>query len=51
MPINYATKTPKRMKCVLGQLIAEQKATVGLNRGSLRRGSNAEPRDEASNPV
>lgn len=29
----------------LGELIAAQKATVGLNGGSLRRGSSKEPRD------
>ena len=27
-------------------LLAEQKNTIGINRGSLRRGSDEEPRDE-----
>jgi hypothetical protein len=27
-------------------LLAEQKNTIGMNRGSLRRGSDEEPRDE-----
>lgn len=30
----------------LGQMIAAQKATVGLNKGTLRRGTSGEPRDE-----
>ncbi len=30
----------------LGQMIAAQKAAAGLNRGTLRRGSESEPRDE-----
>src|SRR5690349_21360750 len=30
----------------LGQIIARQKQTVGLNGGALRRGSESEPRDE-----
>jgi N6-adenosine-specific RNA methylase IME4 len=30
----------------LGIMLSEQKATIGLNRGRLRRGSDEEPRDE-----
>jgi hypothetical protein len=35
-----------RAEVRLGEMLCEQKATVGLNKGALRRGTEMEPRDD-----